>query len=161
MIVNPQAYGMLGEFGQRVVLTHETTHVATRADTSAATPVWLSEGFADFAAYRREARSAPELAPELTDAVRRGELPARLPEDGDFGFGEDADELARAYEGGWLACELIAEEWGEQELVDFYRAVGSRSTRDGAVEHALQSVLGTTPQDFTARWREYLRDRLG
>ncbi|MHC3459355.1 hypothetical protein [Streptomyces flavovirens] len=161
VIVNPQAYGMLGEFGQRVVLTHETTHVATRADTSAATPVWLSEGFADFTAYRQEARSAQELAPELTDAVRRGELPASLPADEDFGFGGDAAALARAYEGGWLVCELIAEEWGEEELIAFYRAVGGRSTRDGAVEHALQSVLGTTPEDFTARWREYLRDRLG
>jgi hypothetical protein len=160
VIVNPQAYGMLGDFGQRVVLTHETAHVATRAHTSAATPVWLSEGFADRAAYRQENRTDQELAPELAEAVRRGDLPAELPVDEDFGFGEDEEKLSRAYEGGWLACELIAREWGEEELVAFYRAVGSRSERDGAVEHAMQSVLGTTPEDFTARWREYLR-RLG
>ncbi|MFE8009701.1 hypothetical protein [Streptomyces sp. NPDC057418] len=161
VIVNPQAYGMLGEFGQRVVLTHETTHVATRSHTSAATPVWLSEGFADRTAYRQESRTAQELAPGLAEAVRRGDLPARLPVDEDFGFGGDTDTLARAYEGGWLACELIVRDWGEEELIAFYKAVGARSGRDGAVEHALQSVLGTTPQDFTARWREYLRDRLG
>ncbi|MCX5413112.1 hypothetical protein [Streptomyces sp. NBC_00059] len=161
VIVNPQAYGMLGDFGQRVVLTHESTHVATRAHTSAATPVWLSEGFADLAAYRQESRTAQELAPELTEAVRSGDLPAQLPADEDFGFGGDADGLSRAYESGWLACELIARDWGEEALVAFYKAVGSRSERDGAVEHAMQSVLGTTPQDFTARWREYLRDRLG
>jgi hypothetical protein len=29
------------------------------------------------------------------------------------------------------------------------------------VEQALHEVLGTTEQDFTARWREYLRSRLG
>ncbi|MFF9686226.1 hypothetical protein [Streptomyces sp. NPDC014623] len=161
VIVNPQAYGMLGGFGQRVVLTHETTHVATRAHTSAATPVWLSEGFADLAAYRRESRTAPELAPELAEAVRGGELPAQLPADEDFGFGEDPAKLSRAYEGGWLACELIAREWGEEELIAFYKAVGSRFERDGAVEQAMHTVLGTTPQDFTARWREYLRARLG
>ncbi|HWU05203.1 MAG TPA: hypothetical protein VN520_02140, partial [Streptomyces sp.] len=103
VIVNPQAYGMLGDFGQRVVLTHETTHVATRAHTSAATPVWLSEGFADRAAYRREGRTAAELAPELAEAVRGGGLPAQLPADEDFGFGEDPARLSRAYEGGWLA----------------------------------------------------------
>lgn len=57
VIVNPQAYAMLGTFGQRVVLTHETAHVATRARTSAATPTWLSEGFADWAAYRAEDRT--------------------------------------------------------------------------------------------------------
>lgn len=161
MIVNPQAYGMLGDFGQRVVLTHETTHVATRAHTSAATPVWLSEGFADRTAYRRESRTAPEIAPELTEAVRSGDLPAQLPADEDFGFGEDAAKLSRAYEGGWLACELIAQDWGEEELTAFYEAVGSRAQREGAVEQAMHTVLGTTPEDFTARWREYLRDRLG
>ncbi|MEU7079959.1 hypothetical protein ACFRAA_34335 [[Kitasatospora] papulosa] len=161
VIVNPQAYGMLGDFGQRVVLTHETTHVATRAHTSAATPVWLSEGFADWTAYREESRTAPEIAPELTEAVRAGDLPAQLPADEDFGFGEDAAKLSGAYEGGWLACELIARDWGEEELTAFYEAVGSRARREGAVEQAMHTVLGTTPEDFTARWREYLRDRLG
>ncbi|WP_031100832.1 hypothetical protein [Streptomyces sp. NRRL S-15] len=161
VIVNPQAYGMLGDFGQRVVLTHETTHVATRAHTSAATPVWLSEGFADLAAYRLESRTAPEIAPELAEAVRAGDLPARLPSDEDFGFAEDAGKLSRAYEGGRLACELIARDWGEEELIAFYKAVGSRSEREGAVEQAMHTVLGTTPEDFTARWREYLRARLG
>lgn len=81
--------------------------------------------------------------------------------DEDFGFGGDAETLAKAYEGGWLACELIVRDWGEEELIAFYKAVGARSGRDGAVEHAMQNVLGTTPQDFTARWRDYLRDRLG
>lgn len=161
VIVNPQAYGMLGEFGRRVVLTHETTHVATRAHTSKATPVWLSEGFADWTAYRRESRTAGETAPELAAAVRRGELPGLLPVDEDFGFGGDAATLAKAYEGGWLACALIAQDWGEEKLTAFYRVVGSRSGRDGAVEQAMQTELGTTPEDFTARWREYLRARLG
>ncbi|MFB8116236.1 hypothetical protein ACFC51_10135 [Streptomyces sp. NPDC055962] len=161
VIVNPQAYGMLGDFGQRVVLTHETTHVATRAHTSAATPVWLSEGFADRTAYRGESRTAAELAPELAEAVRRGDLPAQLPADEEFGFGEDAEKLSRAYEGGWLACELIARDWGEEKLIAFYEAVGSRSERDGAVEQAMHTVLGITPQDFTARWREYLSALLG
>lgn len=161
VIVNPQAYGMLGAFGQRVVLTHETTHVATRTRTSNATPTWLSEGFADWAAYRAEQRTAAEIAPELADAVRRGDRPAALPTDEDFGFDGDADRLARAYEGGWLACELIADDWGEEKLYAFYRAVGGHSGRDGAVEQALHEVLGTTPQDFTVRWREYVGDRLG
>ena len=161
VIVNPEAYALLGSFGQRVVLTHETTHVATRADTSAATPAWLSEGFADWAAYRAQERNATEIAPELGDAVRSGDVPAELPTDEDFGFTEDADRLARAYEGGWMACELIAGEWGEAKLYAFYRAVGGHAGRDGAVEQALHEVLGTTPEDFTVRWREYLRSRLG
>ncbi|MFH8475140.1 hypothetical protein [Streptomyces sp. NPDC018000] len=161
VIVNPQAYGMLGTFGQRIVLTHETTHVATRARTSAATPTWLSEGFADWAAYRTEDRTAVQAAPELADAVLSGDLPDGLPADEDFAFEGDSARLARAYEGAWLACELIADHWGEAKLFAFYRAVGGHPGRDGAVEQAMQEVLSTTPQEFTARWREYLRSRLG
>ncbi|MEE1769025.1 hypothetical protein PUR34_12880 [Streptomyces sp. JV185] len=161
VIVNPQAYGTLGAFGQRVVLTHETTHVATRAHTSAATPAWLSEGFADWAAYRSEGRTPARIAPELADAVRRGDVPARLPTDEDFGFAGDPARLARAYEGGWAACELIADHWGEKKLFAFYWAVGGHRRRDGAVEQAMHEVLGTTPQDFTALWREHLRSELG
>lgn len=161
VIVNPQAYAVLGTFGQQIVLTHETTHVATRVDTSPATPVWLSEGFADWVAYRDEERPADLVAPELADAVRGGERPAELPVDDDFGFDGDAGKLARAYEGGWLACELIVDRWGEEKLIAFYKAVGGHPGRDGAVEQALHTVLGTTPQDFTASWRDYLAARLG
>jgi len=161
VIVNPQAYGVLGAFGQRVVITHETTHVATRAHTSATTPMWLSEGFADWVAYRGTGRTAEQAAPELQRAVRRGDVPDVLPADKDFSFGGDADSLGRAYEGGWLACELIVARWGEKRLIAFYRAVGGGEHRATAVTKAFSEVLGTKPEDFTVRWREYLRERLG
>ncbi|MGW3627183.1 hypothetical protein [Streptomyces sp. NPDC000880] len=160
VIVNPEAYGALGDFGQGIVLTHEAAHVATRAYTSAATPMWLSEGFADWAAYRGTGRSAGQTAPELQRAVIRGDVPAALPTDEDFGFGGDGDKLARAYEGGWLACELIAARWGEKKLTSFYRAVGAGKHRAAAVEKAMADVLGMTREDFTVRWRDYLREQL-
>jgi hypothetical protein len=161
VVVNPEAYGLLGEFGQRIVLTHETTHVATRAHTSAATPMWLSEGFADWVAYRGTGRTAAEAAPELQEAVRAGDVPAVLPSDRDFSFGGDADALARAYEGGRLACEMIAGRWGEAKLTAFYRSVGEGPRREGAIERALGEELGTTPEAFTAMWRDFLREQLG
>ncbi len=161
IIVNPDAYGLLGSLGKQVVLTHETTHVATRADTTSATPLWLSEGYADWVGYRGSGRTAAQAAPELADAVAEGRVPARLPTDEDFGFTADADALARAYEGGWLACRMIAEQWDEDRLDAFYRSVGTHDDRAGAVEAALHEVLGTTPDNFTARWRAYLRTRLG
>ncbi|MFI6032698.1 hypothetical protein ACIBBD_00675 [Streptomyces sp. NPDC051315] len=160
VIVNPDAYGVLGPVGQQVVLTHETTHVATRAHTNAATPLWLSEGYADWVGYRGTGRTPKQAAPDLESAVTRGEVPGELPADGDFGFAGDADRLARAYEGGWLACRMIAEQWGEERLEAFYRAVEEHGKRDGAVEGAMRGVLGTTVTDFTAEWRQYLRDQL-
>lgn len=161
VIVNPQAYATLGSFGQRIVLTHETTHVATRTSTSTATPVWLSEGFADWTAYRGEDRAADTIAPELAEAVRGGRTPAGLPADPDFGFDGDPAKLAGAYEGGWLACELIAERWGKEKLIAFYETVGAHDGREGAVEQAMKAVLDTTSEQFTADWRDYLATRLG
>lgn len=161
IVVNPDAYAMLGQNGRQVVVTHETAHVATRAHTNAATPLWLSEGYADWVGYRETGRTPAQAAPELAAALAGGDLPAGLPGDGDFGFSGDAARLARAYEGGWLACRMIAERWGEVRLDAFYRAVGAHRERPGAVEGALKSVLGTTTARFTADWQAYLRDQLG
>ncbi|MBZ6140445.1 hypothetical protein KVH06_24280 [Streptomyces olivaceus] len=161
VIVNPDAYGLLGDLGKQVVLTHETTHVATRADTTSATPLWLSEGYADWVGYRDTARGPAQSAPELTRAVLDGGVLGRLPTDDDFGFTADADELARAYESGWLACRMIAAQWGEDRLNAFYRAVGAHDERAGAVEEAMDEVLGTTPEEFTRQWQDYLRTELG
>ncbi|CAL9558600.1 hypothetical protein SUDANB70_04615 [Streptomyces sp. enrichment culture] len=161
IIVNPEAFGLLGDSGRQVVLTHEATHVATRAHTGAATPLWLSEGFADWVGYRGGDRTPARTAPELARAVARGDVPDALPDDDDFGFSGDSGSLARAYESGWTACRLVADRWGEDRLRAFYRAVGAHDRREGAVEQALHEVLGTTLADFTAQWREDLRRTLG
>lgn len=156
VVVNPEAYRQLGDFGRTFVLAHETAHVATRAATTGATPLWLSEGLADRIAYAGTGRTAADAAPELGRAVRAGDLPRTLPADGDFGFGGDPAAVARAYEGAWLACELIADRWGGQRLAAFYRAAG----RTGAAR-AFRDVLGTTPEAFTRAWRERLREEFG
>nr|WP_308800877.1 hypothetical protein [Streptomyces polyasparticus] len=160
IILNPEAFDVLGDFGQQVVLTHETTHVATRTATTPATPLWFSEGFADWLGYRGSGRTAQQAAPELDQALDRSEQPVALPADDEFAFAGNASRLAQAYEGGWLACKLIAERWGEQKLLAFYKAVGAHERRDGAVEDALDEVLGTDLERFTGEWREYVRQEL-
>ncbi|MFG3283842.1 hypothetical protein [Streptomyces sp. NPDC048111] len=161
VIINPDAYAVLGDLGRTVVLTHETTHVATRAHTSPATPMWLSEGYADWVGYRDTGRTAAQAAPELQKAVRAGALPADLPTDADFGFDGGADRLARAYEGGWLACRMIASRWGEAALARLYTEIGEQAQREGAAEKAMGDQLGLTPREFTAQWRAYVRAELG
>ncbi|MBL1096981.1 hypothetical protein JK363_09920 [Streptomyces sp. 205] len=156
VIVNPEAYQVLGDFGHQVVITHETAHVATRSATTAATPLWLSEGFADWVGYRTPGRTPSQVAPELADSVASGHLPRALPRDDDFRFGSDPDRLSRAYEQGWLACRLIADRWGARKLVEFYRAVGEAPRRSGAVESALRRVLDVNPEEFTDAWRRYM-----
>lgn len=60
-----------------------------------------------------------------------------------------------------MACRMIEERWGVDQLGKFYRAVGAHKKRAGAVEDAMKSVLGVTLEDFTAQWREYLKAQLG
>ncbi|CAM5413644.1 hypothetical protein SAVIM338S_02203 [Streptomyces avidinii] len=152
VVVNPEGYRELTAEGRQIVLTHETTHVATRAATTAKTPLWLSEGFADWAAYRGGGRTAAEAAPALGRAVRRGDLPGALPADGAFAFGGDAQALARAYEGSWLACRLIARKWGEAALVSLYGKAGREP-----LPVALEETLGTDAAGLTRAWQEELR----
>lgn len=152
VVVNPQGYAELGGAGRRIVLTHEVTHVATRAATSATTPLWLSEGFADWAAYRGGPTTPEQGASALARAVRRGEVPAALPATEAFAFGGDPEALARAYEGAWLACRLIAEKWGEEALVDLYERAGREPSAT-----ALDQALGVDQAGLTKAWQEALR----
>ncbi|MET9852935.1 hypothetical protein ABZY57_08320 [Streptomyces sp. NPDC006450] len=151
VVVNPEGYGQLTAEGRQVILTHETTHVATRAATTDRTPLWLSEGFADWAAYRDSGRTPAEAAPSLARAVRRGDLPATLPESAAFAFGGDADALARAYEGSWTACRLIARRWGDAALVSLYEKSGRES-----LPTALADTLGTDQDALTRAWQQEL-----
>ncbi|WP_431960016.1 hypothetical protein [Actinacidiphila sp. bgisy160] len=148
VIVNPEAFAGLSAFGRQVVLTHETTHVATRAATTSRTPLWLSEGFADWVAYRDSGRPAASLAPELRRDVIASGPPGHLP--ADAGFAPGAPGQAQAYEGAWLACRLIADTWGADRLVALYRS--------GADPHG---TLGIGEDALTARWRAYVKGELG
>ncbi len=87
--------------------------------------------------------------------MRRGELPGELPRTEDFAFGGDPEAAARAYEGAWLACRLIAAKWGEKALVDLYGRAGREP-----LETALPAVLGVDRAELTEAWRESLRGEL-
>ncbi|MFE2722985.1 hypothetical protein [Kitasatospora sp. NPDC059327] len=162
VLVNPGAYEGLSDFGRQVVTTHEAVHVATRADTRAWTPLWLSEGVADWTGYRDSGRSPRQIAPELARDVAAGKVPSALPADRDFTAG--AAGIAQAYEQSWLACELIARRYGPQRLVDFYRAVGAAgpgTDRDERTDRVLRDELGLGLADFTGLWTAEVRRLAG
>ncbi|MDF9812703.1 hypothetical protein [Streptomyces sp. SPB162] len=154
VIINPEAFGELSALGRQVVITHETTHVATRAATTATTPLWLSEGFADWVGYSGTGRTARQAAPELSRDVAAGTAPRSLPSAA--GFTTTAGGLAQSYEGAWLACRMVAGEWGDAKLTALYRAAAT----GGSLDTHLRAVLGIGLDDFTARWRAYVQREL-
>jgi len=158
--INPANWPKLSLLGQRIVLTHELTHVATRAVTSTSIPTWLAEGFADYVGYLDSGVPTTFVAQDLAAAVRAGRAPRHLPRTGEFN-GASA-QLSNAYEGAWLACRMIAERWGQAALVRFYSAVGhSPLDRTAAVQSALRRVLHISAGTFVARWRGFVSRSLG
>ncbi|MEV5962601.1 hypothetical protein AB0L70_12610 [Kribbella sp. NPDC051952] len=157
IVANPKLFEELGKQGRRIVLTHETTHVASTA-TASPVPLWLAEGFADYVAFTAVPVQDESAAKELFKGVREGKVPATLPSPN--AFAASATELPQAYESAWLACRLIAEREGQAKLVKFYRAVHASKTTTGLAD-AFKSVLGMTEAEFVAEWQKYLKRLAG
>ncbi len=149
VFVNPVVFGRLKERGAQVVMSHETTHVATDA-TFASMPNWLLEGFADFVALDGAGVPVDLAAGQILARIRKEGLPDGLPTRSDLD--PTANELGATYEEAWLACRFLAQEYGARAMVRFYRTVNGGSS----TQQAFRSVLGTSQQDFVARWRDDL-----
>jgi hypothetical protein len=158
--VNPANLVRLDAIGLRIVIQHEVTLVATWTNKSESSPIWLTEGFAEYVANLDTGQSVPFAAAELARQVRAGAVPAALPTAADFG--SEQTRLPQAYEEAWLACRLIAQHAGQPGLVKLFRQVGaSDAGAAAAVETALQSVLHTSTARFTLAWQQYLKAQLG
>jgi hypothetical protein len=149
VFVNPAVYGRLKERGAQVVMSHETTHVATEA-TFATMPTWLLEGFADFVALDGAGVPVDLAAGQILARIRKDGVPDGLPTRRDLD--PTANELGATYEEAWLACRFLAQEYGAPAMVRFYRTVNGGSS----TQQAFRSVLGTSQQDFVSRWRDDL-----
>jgi hypothetical protein len=159
VVLNPGAFDRLGPTGRRVVLTHELTHVAVRSSTTAAVPIWLSEGTADYVAYKDSGVPVRTAAADVLGLVRRGEGPTTLPTTADFD--PTRTSIAPAYSAAMLACAMLVERYGEPSLVRVYqlaatRGPGPHDSPDARLGRAFGAVLGTTARRFTADWRRYL-----
>lgn len=153
MVANPVLFGKLNAQGRRIVLTHETTHVASSA-TASAVPLWLAEGFADYVAFATVDVSTKSAASELFKAVRAGKGPKTLPDAA--AFAASSKQLAVAYESSWLACRMIATKYGQSKLVDFYRRVHAGNPNTG-LRDAFKSELGITQERFVTDWLKDLQ----
>jgi hypothetical protein len=160
IIVNPGPFRALGATQREAVLTHELTHVATGAVTSSSTPIWLSEGLADYVGNSGRPEPPSAVAGELANAVRARRTPAMLPSESDFDPG--SAHLSEAYDGAWLACRLIAGRYGPDALMRLYRIVSAGpGDADAAADSGLRSILALTTEQFTGLWRDYVRAQLG
>lgn len=150
VFVNPGVFGPLGPRGAQVVISHESTHVATRA-TFASMPTWLLEGFADYVALAHAGIPVGTAASQIIARIKKDGPPDHLPTAAELD--PTAAGLGATYEEAWLANRFLARRYGEAKLVAFYDAVDAGKT----ATQAFATVLGTTESAFVRAWRADLR----
>jgi hypothetical protein len=159
VVLSPSGVRALSATSLRVVLRHEITHVAARADTVDGSPTWLLEGFADYVGYRESGVSLAEGAPDLMQKVADEQLPRSLPEDRAFRM--SGPDLDQAYQESWSLATYIAAEYGEPALVELYRELASAGAVSArATDGMLRGVLGLDRAALVQGWQEFLRKAL-
>ncbi|OZD04721.1 hypothetical protein CH275_15015 [Rhodococcus sp. 06-235-1A] len=157
VVFGPAAASRLTPFTVRSVLRHELTHVAARARTVDGTPLWVSEGFADYSGYRSSGADFGQLAPTLAAIVASGGPPTVLPRDEDFGAGGARSSVA--YESAWSVFAFVADRFGESSLRRLYEALASGPASDSSIDVGLTSVLGIGRAQFIVSWGDWVAAR--
>lgn len=147
VVIVPTAWSTLSTAGRRVVLAHELTHVTTRAaEPQRDTPLWLSEGLAEYVAYHDVRLAESVIAAPALDEVRHSHLPTQWPTDAQFEPG--GGHLSAAYGLALLACRTIADDHGQQALLRLYRTAATTPTV------AAFPAAGMTEQSELRAWRQ-------
>lgn len=124
----------------RIVLRHELFHFASRADTAADAPRWLTEGVADFVG--RPPAPRPPDADEL----------ATIPTDADLNAAGPAGSVA--YDRAWWFSRFVADAYGTATLRALYLRACGPGHPDAAT--AVRDALGADLQEVLAGWRHWM-----
>jgi hypothetical protein len=159
IVFSPASAERLTDVTRRAILRHELTHVAARAETVDRSPMWVLEGYAEYAAYRGTGEPVRQIAPALTAQVGAEGAPTEFPDDTDFsGYGARGSV---AYETAWSINAFVAEEYGESRLTELYRTLAVGEADPETVDGRLSDVLGVDAEQFRDRWTDWVRARLG
>jgi hypothetical protein len=124
----------------RIVLRHELFHFASRADTAADAPRWLTEGVADFVG--RPPTPRPPEAAEL----------ATIPTDTDLNTAGPAGSAA--YDRAWWFSRFVADAYGTATLRALYLRACGPGHPDAAT--AVRDTLGADLPTVLAQWRHWM-----
>ena len=149
VFLNREVYDRLGTVESQVVMSHEAAHVATDAPSSLS-PVWLLEGLADYVALRDVDLPDSVTAGQIIRQVRKQGVPETLPGRQEFDSGDT--HLGAAYEAAWLACRVLVERRGQDQLVRLFE----ETSDDGRLQPALRQGFAWSEADLVAAWQQRL-----
>lgn len=147
VVLNPAEFERMDPRGSQIVVTHELTHALTGVVGTSA-PTWLVEGFADWVALHDDTAPLTTSAGALLTQVAQSGPPEALPTDEDLA----GPASGAAYQGAWLSLVVLAQEHGgDATVLEVYRAVAA-----GAPVGDALATVGTSVEELTAQWRDYL-----
>jgi hypothetical protein len=131
------------------------THVATRG-IGVGVPLYLVEGFADYAALRPLDAPVRLTRPSLALAVRSGRFKGKLPSRSQL-VGSDA---ALAYDEGSTFCLWVATTFGEAKLQALYSSFRDLSADADRQDEDLRfrRVLGVSRATAEVRWAAFVEE---
>ncbi|MFZ2176308.1 MAG: hypothetical protein WAW17_20165 [Rhodococcus sp. (in: high G+C Gram-positive bacteria)] len=159
IVFSPASSERLTDMTRRAVLRHELTHVAVRGATVDRSPMWMLEGYAEYAAYRGTGEEESRIASALAAQISGGNAPEEFPADTDFVRSGDRGSVA--YETAWSINAYVAEKFGEARLTELYRALSVGEMDAETVDERLSDVLGIDSDEFRARWSGWVVAHLG
>lgn len=138
------------------ITRHELSHVAigVRDDGS---PAWVSEGIAEYLGAR-EVPQRDRIIP--TSALQRAQTAdASMPVSREFNNSEQEWHYAQS----WMACDYIAETFGESRLWELVDAMhnGGQGTPDADQDRVLEQILGFDSHELGLRAAARIRNIYG
>lgn len=154
IIFSPAAASRLTETTRRAVLRHEMMHIAARSKSRDGSPMWLLEGYAEYAGNRNAGQVSSEIAPTLAAAVRADDTPSKFPVDSEFGGVPMVSSLA--YESAWSINAYVADRFGESALTELFRALAVGPSTSEELDGRIKPVLGVSLPDLEVGWSDWL-----
>ncbi len=135
---------------------HELSHIAIGVRDDGA-PAWLSEGVAEYLGARDLPVSSRIIATSALQHARTAD--AGLPESKDF----NGEEQEWHYALSWMACDYIADTFGEGRLWELVDALhnGGEGTDDADQDRVLDQVLGFDSHELARRAAARIRNIYG
>jgi hypothetical protein len=149
VVVNPKLFGGMDGRAQRIVMTHEATHVLTGL-AGRRIELWVAEGFADYVALHDDEAPLSVSAGQILRKVKADGPPPTLPSAKDFD--ESTHGLSTVYEAAWMVFRMLGEQHGDAAVRGFYADVVAGRPVDGAA----RQWFGSFVAGVTADWRRYL-----
>lgn len=151
IIPNPKAFSGRASDSVLQILAHELLHIATRDSAGPFVPIFVDEGFADYAGHD----AAPEALAFFNADVASGLFNGELPEDFEFTVG-DATDIYRSYQKSQSAVRYFIDRFGLEAFNRFYRRLGRVEIQPGTarfhIDRAFRATTGLTYERFQEAW---------